>query len=414
MEADGRAPGLDADYRRLLTGQSVSLIGSQVSLVALPLTAALTLGASPTAMGVLRALEFGPFLVLGLFVGVWVDRVRRRPLMIGADLGRALLLASVPLAALSGWLSLPYLFGVALLVGALTVIYEVGSRAYLPTLVPRAGLAAANGRLEVSRGVSAILGPGLAALLLGVLAPPLALIADALSFAVSAGAVASIRRPESRPDAEHRSVAAEMRDGLGLLLGNPILRALAVSGAILNFAVNVVLAVLVVFLAREAALSGPTIGVVFAAAGLGGVVGAVGVPLAQRRVGVGLAILGTVLVTGWSGLVMAAAVLVPGATIPLMLVGAALFGVGVSAWSVAAVSLRQAITPAHMQGRVGASYQFVSWGALPLGALVGGLVGEQLGLAAAVALGGACGLLGLLPLVLSPLPRLRVVPAAAS
>ncbi|MGH2485484.1 MAG: MFS transporter, partial [Ktedonobacterales bacterium] len=172
-------------FLRLWTGQTISLVGSQVTLLALPLTAVLTLRASAFQMGVLRALQYAPALLIGLFAGVYIDRLRRRPILMGADVGRALLLGSIPLVAALGALTMGYLEAIAFLVGSLSVIFEAAYLAFLPALVGRAQLVDANGKLEASQSVSRIVGPGFAGLLIQLLTAPIAIIADAASFVVS-------------------------------------------------------------------------------------------------------------------------------------------------------------------------------------------------------------------------------------
>ena len=175
----------NADFLKLWAGQSISLIGSEVTALALPLTAALTLNASPAQMGILGAVQYAPALLLGLFAGVWIDRVRRRPILLFADVGRALLLASIPVAILLGAHSMNYLYGVAFAVGALTVLFSVAYQAYLPSLVAKDHLVGANGRLEGSRVFSFIVGSSLAGALVQLLTAPIAILADACSFLVS-------------------------------------------------------------------------------------------------------------------------------------------------------------------------------------------------------------------------------------
>jgi MFS family permease len=414
VEAKPRALSGDSDFARLWAGQTVSLLGTQVSLLAIPLTAAVMLGATAGQMGLLRALEFAPFIGLGLFAGVWIDRVRRRPVMIAADLGRALLLASVPLAAISGRLTLAHLFGVALLVGCLTVLYEVASRAFLPSLVARERLADGNARLELSRAATAIVGPGLGGALVGMLTAPVAVAFDCVTFLLSAASVSTIAHREPAPSPVHRSVPTELAEGFRTLLGSPILRALVVSAAMTNLAVNIVLAILVLYLSRDLALPAGAVGAVFAAAGLGGVAGALLIQRASRRVGVGPAIAASPLIGAVGGLLVPAGASLPGLALPLILVGALLFGLGQTAWIVATSSLRQALTPDRLQGRVTATYQFLAWGMLPLGSLLGGVLGDAIGLPATLVVGGCMTLLALPPLLFSPLLSLRQMPSTAA
>src|SRR5438105_11611746 len=193
------------EFVKLWTGQTISRFGSEISQLAIPLAAALVLDASPAQMGLLSAFEFAPFLLLSLFAGVWVDRVRRRPVLIVADIGRAVILGSIPVAAVLGVLRIEQLYVVGLLTGVLTVFFDVAYQAYLPVLVSREHLVEGNSKLEVSRSVAQILGPGVAGALVQIITAPFAVAIDAASFIASALCLLPIRSPEPpRVQAEAR------------------------------------------------------------------------------------------------------------------------------------------------------------------------------------------------------------------
>ncbi|HYP20992.1 MAG TPA: MFS transporter, partial [Chloroflexia bacterium] len=198
----GRLSG-NPDFMRMWAGETVSMFGSQITYVAIPLTAVLVLHAQPGEMGILQAAGFAPFLLLTLFAGVWVDRNRRRPILVLANAGRAVLLALVPLSALFGWLSMAQLFVISLLVGSLTVFFELAYQSYLPTLVNKDELVEGNSKLQTSASVSSIGGPGIAGLLMEVLSAPFALLADAVSFLLSAFMLLRIRKVEPEPQRSH-------------------------------------------------------------------------------------------------------------------------------------------------------------------------------------------------------------------
>src|SRR5919112_4506699 len=226
-------PGLgdDPEFLKLFAGGFVSTLGFHVSILAMQLTAATVLRAGPVEMGLLGAAQFLPRLALGLVAGVWVDRLRRRPLMVAADLGRAALLASVPIAFVAGRLSMPQLYVVALGVGAFSVFFGVASQAYLPTLVGRARIAEANARMSAGEAVAQIAGPNLAGILVQTLTAPVSIGADAVSYLVSALSIVWIRRPEPPipPLAERRHVVVEIREGLGVVVAHPVLRTLVLA-----------------------------------------------------------------------------------------------------------------------------------------------------------------------------------------
>ena len=403
------------DFLKLCAGQTASLLGSQVTLLALPLAAALTLDASATEMGVLAASGSLPAVVTAPIAGVWADRVRRRPILIGADLGRALLLGTVPLAALTIGLSVEHLWLVALLAGVLTTLFDVVHPSLLPTLVRREQLVGANSALEVGRSGALIAGPGLAGLLVQLLTAPIAILADACSFLVSALLIARIRAPEPPPprDETGRGLWSEARQGLRTVLRDPVLSAMATSLCIFNLFYNVVAAVYILFLTRELDLSPAAVGLVYAAGAAAFPVGAAVAGRVAKRLGVGGAIV-------WgAGVCDAGFLLLPLAGGPPAVAVAVLVAsrlVAMPAGVVTAInqlSLRQAMTPAHLLGRVNGAMLTISLGTAPLGALLGGLAGEALGLRPAILIGAIGIQLGFLRLLLSPVRSVRRLPGSA-
>jgi Na+/melibiose symporter-like transporter len=333
-------------------------------------------------MGVLTAIGSIPALVLGLFAGVWVDRLRRRPILILADVGRGLVLATIPLAALFGVLGIWHLYVALLLVGAMTLFFDVAYRSYLPSLVRRELLVDGNSKLEVSRSAAEIVGPGLAGGLVQVFTAPLAILFDALSFLLSAAFLSRIRSaeptPESRKNQEEGSTAEEqgrilqeIRDGLRALAGNPTVRSLVSCTGTMTLFNAVIEAVLVLYLVNTLGLSAATIGIIFSVGGVGFLVGAVMAGRITRHVPLGVVLVGGPLLVG------AADLLIPLAGGPAVLVvglpGAAqfLFGVGLPLYRVNEVSLRQMIVPDRFLGRVNSGEYFVREGLVPIGALLG-------------------------------------------
>ena len=408
--------GANWDFLRLWAAQTVSFVGSQVTLVALPLTAVLSLQASPAQMGMLRAVELAPALLIGLVAGAWVDRVRRRPILIVADIGRALLLGAVPLAAYLGILAIGQLYAVAFLVGILTVFFDVAHLSLLPALVPADRLIEGNSKLEVSRSVAMVAGPGLAGLLVQLVTAPLAIAVDALSFLGSALFLLRIRTPEQAPavSSRRRSILADVADGLRAVWGQPLLRAMALSLCVFNLFYSMVGAVYVLFVVRELHLTPGVLGLIYAVGSLGFLLGATFASRAARRWGVGPTIV-------WgAGVSDAAFLLVPlaggasAAAAAILIAAQMLATVGGPMTAINQLSLRQTITPAHILGRVNATMRVISLGAAPLGALLAGGIGGLLGLRPALAI-GALGLqLGFLVLLLSPLRTMRTNPAIGS
>lgn len=391
------------DFGIFWLSSTISLFGSQVTLLALPLTAAVGLNASPAQMGLLRAAELAPFLLLGLFAGVWVDRHRRRPILVAAALVRALLLASIPVTAFAGRLTMAQLYVVSLLVGTMAVFGDVAAQAFLPTLVGRDRLIDGNSKLEASAATAQVGGPALAGVLIQLVSPPVAIAADAVSFAVSALLLGTIRHPEARPVQGPQGAWTGIGEGLSAVLGHPLLRALTLASSTLNFFFNLLLAVLVLYLSRDLALDAATIGVVFASVGIGGLCGAVIARAVVRRIGLGAALVAASVIAGSGGLFVPLAGGVPaGLVLVVLLSGGLLFGGGLLLWNVNVVSLRQALTPDRLQGRVNATARFLSWGSMPLGALLGGVLGEWLGLRSTIAIAAVGMLIPCLWVICSP------------
>lgn len=401
-------------FRTLWAAYSVSMLGSQVTLLALPLTAVLVLHASAAQMGLLTAAGAAPHLCVSLFAGVLVDRRRRRPLMVAADIGRALLLLSIPAAAFAGVLGLAQLYAVALLTETLSVFYVVASSSYLPALAGRGRLLEANGKLTASYSAAQVGGPGLAGLLIQLVTAPFAILADAVSFLFSAIAIGcGLRGSEAPPDAGPRdgSIWREIAAGLRFLLGQPLLRATACFTGTLNFFHTVTFTVLVLYATRELGIDPAPLGLILASGAAGSLAGALIAGRVARRLGVGRA-------TAWGGTLTAIGGLCyPLAAGPRPLAGAVLLagelltGFAVVQLDINQVSLRQALTPERLLGRSGAGGRFITWGVRPFGALLAGCLGTAFGLRATLAVGAGGGLLAVLWLWLSPLPALRELPA---
>ncbi|HEY0584241.1 MAG TPA: MFS transporter, partial [Chloroflexota bacterium] len=288
------------DFVKLWTGHTISRFGSEISNLAIPLTAALVLNASAFQMGLLGTFEFAPFLLLSLFAGVWVDRVRRLPILIVADVGRFVLLGSIPVAAFFGVLRIEQLFVVGLLTGVLTVFFDVADQSYLPVLVSREHLVEGNRKLEMSRSVAAIVGPGTAGALVQLVTAPIAVAVDAVSFLASAICLLFIHAPEPQPEPqpEHHadrpgSIWAELREGLAVVLGNPLLRSIAGCTGTANLFQNAMMTVYVLYLTRDLDLGPAVVGIIFAVGGPGALLGALVAGRIAQRFGLGATIIGS-------------------------------------------------------------------------------------------------------------------------
>jgi MFS family permease len=401
------------DFARLWAAQSTSAIGSQFTAVALPLLAALSLGASPMAFGVLAAAAGLPHLLFGLLAGAWVDRLRRRPVMIAADVARAVLLATIPLAAALGALRIELLVAIAFLVETFTVFFDIAYLTYIPSLVSREDLVEANSRLEATASGAQVLGPALGGALVRVLGAPLALLVDTLSYVISATLIWRIRAPEapSERTGAGMSLRAEIGQGLRAVWQSPVLRALALSSTIMNVAGFLFLSIYVLYMTRDLGLGAEAVGLVFAAGGLGALLGSISAGPARGRWGVGRVLLGSQVLFGLFGMLVPLAVLFPAAALPLVVAAEFLQWVMVLVFSVNSVSLRQAITPDRLLGRVNGTMRFIVWGSRPIGSLLGGYLGSQFSLPATLVVGAFGMLIAFVPLLASPIPKLRSMSA---
>jgi MFS family permease len=399
------------DFRRLWVGESVSQLGTQVSLLAIPFIAVVTLRATAFQTGLLTAIGYAAFLLLGLPAGAWVDRMRRRPVMIAGNLLRTALLASVPVAAALDVLSLGQLYVVVFAVGVCTVFFDVAYQAYLPALIGRAQLVPGNGRLEASRSVAYTVGPAVAGYLVEILTAPAAMLVDAASFVLSAWCIAAIGSREPEPVAQGRALHREMAAGLRLVSGDPALRALALygAGAVLSLACGQ--AVGVVFLVRTIHLGAAGIGLLHGIGGVGSVLGAlVAGPLAGRF-GYRTTILAVPLVS--NGFLLLVPLTGPGPRLALYAVGTAVTSCGIVAFNVVAVAFRQRLCPDHLLGRLNATMRFLTWGTFPVGALIGGALGTAIGPRRTLWLAAAGFLLSVRWLVASPLRYGEGTPGAS-
>lgn len=406
------AGAFNSDFGRLWSGQTVSVLGSQVTLLALPLTAVLVLKAHPSQMGLLAAAGSAPYLLVGLFAGVWVDRVRRRPILMAADLGRALLLASIPLAAWLHVLGMAQLYVVAFLAGILRVFFDVASQSFLPVLVGHEALVAANSKLETSNSVAGIVGPGLAGALVQLVTAPVAILVDALSFLVSALFLRLIRTREPLPARhdERQGLLTAIREGLRLVWTDPLLRPLVISGASFSLFDSLLMAVYVLYMVRTLALTPALVGVVFALGSVGGLAGALLAGPLTRRIGLGRALVGGILAAGVAELGIALAGGPPLVALLIVIVAEAGVQCGDLVYDINAVSLRQSRVADRVQGRVNATVRVCTWGMAPLGALAGGVLAERYGLRPAVVVAGAGTLCAFLWVLCSPVRSLREAP----
>ena len=452
---------MSRDFRLLWAAAAISALGSQVTVLALPLVAALALGASPGQMGLLTAAELAPSAALALFAGVWIDRLRRRPIMIAADLGSAVLLATIPLVALLGALRIEQLYAVALLVGVCRLFGDVARSSFLPTLVPRASLVEANAKLATSDSIARVAGPGLGGALVQLLTAPIAIALDAASFLLSALCLSLMRvgeggatpaaaasasvgdgaeaatvggigadqgaegrdraragdgpgggggraRAEAAPTPPSR-LRAELAAGLRFVAHHPLLRAHFGATALLNLFAGAITAVEIVYFTRVLGLAPALLGSILAAAGVAAVVGALLAPRVTAAFGLGPTLVASIWIFSLAHFPTALAGGPPEAVVAALVLGIGGIRLVLPLYGVGSSALLQGVTPDHLLGRVGASVRFVLSGPPLLGALVGGALGEALGARETLLLGATGNLLACLWLSLSPVRRLRAL-----
>jgi MFS family permease len=400
------------DFRRLWVGETVSQFGTTISQLALPLTAILVVHASTFAVGLLVALESLAFLLVGLPAGAWVDRMRFRWVLIVNDLVRALAMGSIPLAHVLGILTLGQLFLVAAIMSFSTVLFDVAYQSYLPELVDRGALVEGNAKLQASESVSQIAGPSIGGVLIQALTAPYAILVDAVSYLWSALWVTRITaRPAKRERLPDRHLGREIGEGLRFVLRNPLLRAIALCTSMANLFGSIYMAVIYVLLARNLHLSAGVIGALSSISAIGGLLGALVASRVARRLGQGPAIWISIAVIAPMGFV--APFMHRDWTLALYAVTQLVMWGGSVVYNITQVSFRQGLCPPQLLGRMNATMRFLVWGTMPLGALLGGILGSAFGVRAALLVAAIGGALPFLPVFFSPLRQLRELPSYA-
>ncbi|MEV6105610.1 MFS transporter [Streptomyces sp. NPDC051940] len=400
------------DFLKLWAGDAVSDMGNQITQLALPLIAVLTLDASPAELGFLGAAQFAPVLLFGLVAGVWVDRLRRRPLMIAADLSRALCIGSVPLLAALDQLTITYLCLVAFVFGTLSLFFDIAYQSFLPSLVRRDQLVEGNSKLSATGTVAEVAGPAAGGWIVHALSAPVALVFDAVSFLASAIGLSIIKTREPVPVAAsaERDLRRELVEGLSFVTRHKLLRIIAGTTATSNFFGRILFTGYTIYLVRELDLSAGVIGVTFACASVGSVIGVFLAERCARRAGLGRAIVWSILIGNAALLLIPAAGSLGLLTVPTLVIGMFIWGMANPVYNINQVSLRQAITPERLLGRMNASMRFLVWGTVPLGFLAGGALGSLLGVWPALLIGAVGGLVPAVWTLPSALMALREQP----
>ena len=402
------------DFLKLWSAETISQFGGAVDDLAIGFVAIVELDASAFEVALIGVLGFLPFILFTLPAGVWVDRMRRRPILILGDFGRAALLATIPIAYVADALTLWQLYVVVFLTGVCQVFFDVAYQSYLPSLVERDQIIEGNSKLEISRSAAQVGGPGMAGGLVEIFTAPYAVLVDAISFLGSGLFLLGIRKQEEPPtreaaDGSKPSLWTELKEGLRFVLGNPNLRAQAGCTATSNFFSNVAFAIFLVFAVRELELSAAVIGIIFSIGALGSFAAAFTAMRLSNRFGIGPTTIAVGTLWGPAMLLVAFAP-VGNDAIPVLVAAAILQGFAIVVYNIIQVSYRQAICPPRLQGRMNSVMRFIVWGTIPIGALIGGVLGTLVGLRETIVVGAIGGGLAFLWILFSPQRHLREMP----
>jgi predicted MFS family arabinose efflux permease len=401
------------DFRQLWVGDTVSQLGTQLSQLALPVLAVTVLHAGPRDMGLLAAAETLAFLVVGLPAGAWVDRWRKKRVLVGGDLVRAVVFGSIPAAWAFGHLTLVQLYVVALAAGVATVFFDVAYQSYLPSLVSGDQVVDGNAKLQASQSVAQVAGPAVGGALLKVVSAPVLVAVDAVSYALSAlfvNRITHAEQPTSR--AERRPLRTEIAEGLSFVVRHPLILRITACTSIGNFFSGVLQALFALYVLRELGLGAPVLGVIFALASVGGLLGALLATRAARVVGEGRVIPLSAVLVGVAGFLTPLSALAGGPVAATAVLSAGwLIGTAfVVIYNITQVSFRQRLCPPVLLGRMNASVRFLVWGSIPIGGLVGGVLGARLGVLPTIWIAAVGQLAAALPVLHSPLVRMRDLP----
>ena len=400
------------DFLKLWTGQSLSEVGSQVSQLALPWLAAVGLHASPFQFSLLGVLGFMPFILFALPAGVWVDRLRRRHILIVGDSARAVLLILIPVLWATHELRMWHLLVLQFVIGVFTVFFDVAYQSYLPALIQREHLVDGNSKIQLTVGLAQVAGPNLSGVLIAAITAPYAIVVDAASFVVSSVFMISMRHREEPPTYDASNPRPKMwpqvKEGLEWVVKHPWLRAIAACTATSNFFSSTLFAIMLLYMVRFLHLSAYEVAAVFAVGSAGSIVASLVTGRLNKWLGVGPTIVWSILV---SSVVALAYPLAPRSfPLPLFMLAGFGFGFGAVAYNITQVSLRQAITPERLQGRMNAAMRWIVWGTIPLGTLFGGALATWFSLRTAVWVGAAGQCFAFLPVTMGSLKRVREMP----
>jgi MFS family permease len=378
----------DRNFLTMWSGQALSQFGAQITELAIPVLAVLLLNATEWEVGVLTAANVAAVLVVGLPAGAWIDRMRKRHVMIWADLVRAMALGALPLLALLGVLQMWHVYVVALVMGVATVFFDVSNQSLIPSLVRRGQIAEANGKLQSTEQLAGLAGPAFGGWLIGIIAAPFAILITVTTYVASFVALLFTKDHEKlRPAHEHEPLVKEIGEGLAWVFRNPLLRRIVGTTGMANFFGMAATTLLPIFALRELGISAAAFGLVFSLAAVGGLLGAIATPHIVKRIGEARAIPVSALLFGFAPLLVPLVAFFPAFALPMLVVAYAIGSFTVLLYNITQVTFRQRITPTRLLGRMNASIRFVVWGVMPIGALLFGALGEIIGVVPALWIG---------------------------
>lgn len=403
----------DRNFMTLWSGQALSQFGAQITELAIPVLAVLALNATEWEVGVLNAAQVAAFLIVGLPAGAWIDRMRKRHVMIVADAVRAAALATLPILALLGILQIWHMIAVALIMGVATVFFDVSNQSIVPSLVRTHQIAEANGKLQSTEQLAGLAGPAVGGWLLGVLAAPLAIMITVGTYLASFVALLFTRDHETlRAPEDHKPLLHEIGEGLRWVFGNPLLRRIVLTTGTSNFFSTMTFTLLPIFTLRELGFTPQMLGVVFSLSAVGGLLGAIATPRIVARIGEARAIPVSGIAFSIVPLFLPAVSLVPALAFPLLIVQFFLFSFTVLLYNITQVTFRQRITPPRLLGRMNASVRFVVWGVMPISALLAGALGTWIGTVPTLWIAAFGELFAGLFVIIGPFWRMRELPDA--
>ncbi|ASS75392.1 MFS transporter [Tumebacillus algifaecis] len=405
------------DFMKLWTGQTLSMFGAQITTLALPLIAALMLNVNAVQMGMLTAIGYLPYILFSLFVGVWVDQLRRRPIMILTDVIRGVGLLVIPYAAWEGFLTFELLCTISFLVGTASVFFDIAYMSYLPSIVKTEELVEGNSKLEFSNSASQISGQAIGGALVQLLTAPVAILINGITFFISAFTLIIIKRKEDKPslpeEKEDNNVFQNIRDGLKFVFGNTILARITVATGLFNLFGLAMEAIYILYVTRELSLSPFMLGLIFTMSGVGAMAGAAVAGKVAEKLSLGKTLVLSLALAGvFYLLVPLSSLLSVTLAIIVLMVSQFVDAAMIVIYNINQRSLRTAITPDHLQGRMNASLRFIIFGSIPVGAMLGGFLGDAIGTQWTLVVGAAGMLISSGVILTSSVAKLDKIPEA--